>query len=107
MLDLADSKAVENAAGTFRFVNPCHGRAIPDIPRVPLMIARAGKDEMPGLNLSIDNFVREAIAADLPVTVQNCAGAPHAFDLLHDAPVTRLTISMVLRFLRANLVEAD
>jgi acetyl esterase/lipase len=68
-----------------------------------LFIARAGQDEFPHLNEALDRFVAGALARDLPVTVVNHAGAPHAFDLVHDSDATREIIRQLLRFLRFHL----
>ena len=83
LLDLDGGTAVADAAKTFRFANPCAGRSIADLARdVPLLLVRAGRDEAPGLNDAQDQFIARAIAADLPLTVVNVPGAPHAFDLV-------------------------
>jgi hypothetical protein len=37
------------------------------------------------------------------VTVVNHAGAPHAFDLVHDSDATREIIRQLLRFLQFHL----
>ena len=42
---------------------PARGRSADDLPRdLPLLVVRAGKDETPGLNASVDAFVRDALA---------------------------------------------
>jgi hypothetical protein len=40
-----------------------------DLPNVAMLIVRAGRDQMPGLNVSIDQFVAKALELNLPVTV--------------------------------------
>ena len=69
----------------------------------PLFVARAGQDESPHLNEALDRFVADALARDLAVTVVNHAGAPHAFDLVHDSDATREIIRQLLRFLQFHL----
>ena len=56
-------------------------------------------------NASLDAFVAAALARDLPLTLVNQAGAPHAFDLVYDSEASRATIREVLRFLRDRLVR--
>ncbi|MBV8202089.1 MAG: hypothetical protein JOZ15_15825 [Acidobacteria bacterium] len=105
MLDLDGSTAVADAAKIFRFVNPAAGKSVEDLPPgTPLFIARAGKDENPGLNETIDRFVDQALRRNLPVTLVNHAAAPHAFDLLHDSETSRQVIRDVVAFLRFHLL---
>jgi hypothetical protein len=70
----------------------------------PLFLVRAGKDETPGLNVALDEFVARAIAANRPLTLVNYADAPHAFDLFRDDRETRRILQQGLDFLRAHLV---
>ena len=95
---------VPEAAAQFGIGAPARGRSIDDLPgTVPLLVVRAGKDQTPLLNASLDAFVAEALAHDLPVTVVNQAGAPHSFDLFDDSDASRATIRVVLRFLQDRL----
>jgi len=104
MLDLDGSTAVAEAARTFRFVNASAGRSVADLPPdTPLFIARAGRDEMPRLNESLDRFVAGALACNLPVTLVNHPSALHAFDLMHDRETSREIIRQALAFLRFHL----
>lgn len=106
MLDLDGSTRVADAARQFGFVNPCAGKSIEELPpEVPLFIARAGHDEMPGLNDALDRFVAKALTRNLPVMVANHATAPHAFDLFHDSEMSHEIIRQVLTFLRFNLTS--
>ena len=58
MLDLDGSTAVADAARQFGFSNPCSNRTFEELPRdTPLFVARAGRDEFPGLNGALDSFV--------------------------------------------------
>lgn len=103
-LDLAGSDAVARAAASFRFANPCAGRSLEELRTdVPLLLVRAGRDEMPGLNASLDAFVAGALARNLPLTVVNHPEAPHAFDLFHDDARSRSIIREIPRFLAATL----
>jgi dienelactone hydrolase len=103
-LDAAGSTAIAESAAQWGFVNPTAGKSARDLPPdVPLFVARAGRDEFPHLNEALDRFVADALARDLPVTVVNHAGAPHAFDLVHDSDATREIIRQVLRFLQFHL----
>ncbi len=108
MLDLEASTGVADAAKTFGFANPCAGKSVEDLAGdIPLFIARAGRDETPGLNESLDRFVGHALGVNLPLTVVNLPDAPHAFDLVSDGATTRDAVGQVLGFLRTTLFAYD
>jgi hypothetical protein len=103
-MDLDGSTEVANAARTFGFENAAAGRTIEDLsPGTSLLIVRAGRDEMPGLNAALDRFVAAALARNLPLSLINHAAGPHAFDLLDDSATTREAVRQVLQFLRFHL----
>jgi hypothetical protein len=105
MLDLDGSTGIADAARTFGFVNPCAGKSVDDLPRdLPLFIARAGQDQMPGLNDALDRFLSKALARNLPVTFVNHSTAPHAFDLFEDSETSREIIRRMLTFLQFHLL---
>lgn len=104
LLDLDGSALVANASKTFKFVNPCAGQSVDDLPSgVPLFLARAGRDEFPGLNGTIDRFVCEGLEKNLPLTVVNHPTGPHAFDLLQDSAFSRSVVQQALKFLQSHL----
>ena len=108
MLDLDGSTAVADAARQFGFSNPCSNRTFEELPRdTPLFVARAGRDEFPGLNGALDSFVAAAVRDNRPVTLVNHATGPHAFDVADDSPATRDVIRQVLAFLKSHLSDAD
>jgi len=103
-LDLDGTTGVADAAAQFRFATPAAGKTAADLPRdVPLLLVRAGRDEMPGLNRAFDRFVTAALDVNLPVTVVNHANGPHAFDLVDDSRRGHETIRQVLAFLQLQL----
>jgi dienelactone hydrolase len=105
MLDLDDATGVAEAAQVFRFTNPNAGTSIDDLPpTLPLFIVRAGQEQFPHLNESIDRFLAKALTRNQPVTFVNHATGPHAFDLLHDSETSREIIRQVLSFLRSHLM---
>ena len=106
MMDLDGSTIVAESAGKWGFVNPCAGKSVEDLPRdVPLFIVRAGQDEMPRLNETIDRFVVKALSCNLPLTFANHPAAPHAFDLVHDSEASREIIRRILSFMRFHLLK--
>jgi hypothetical protein len=100
-IGLGNSPEVAQAAAMFRFANPAV--TLEQLPSIPLFIARAGRDEMPGLNALIDRFVPAAIARGLPITLANHPTGPHSFDLLDDSPTTRAIVQQILAFLHIHL----
>ena len=103
-LDLDGSTRIADAAKQFRFVTPAAGKSVNDLPPdLPLFIARAGRDQMPGLNDALDRFVGAALAVNLPVTIVNHATGPHAFDLFDDSRTSRDIVKHLLAFLQFHL----
>ncbi|HEV8482585.1 MAG TPA: alpha/beta hydrolase [Blastocatellia bacterium] len=106
MLDLEGCASVAEAAKQWGFVNPCAGKSVNDLPKdIPLFIVRAGQDQFPHLNETIDLFMAKALICNLPVTFVNHSAAPHAFDLWHDSERTREIIRLILGFTRFHLLE--
>jgi hypothetical protein len=99
-----DGSTVADAARAYGFANAAAGLSIADLPdEVPLFIVRAGRDENPGLNESLDRFVHGALRHNLPVTVVNHATAGHAFEIRDPSEATRSVIRQMLAFLQHRL----
>ena len=73
----------------------------------PIFIARAGLDEIPGLNNAADRFVTEALSKNVNIEVMNHAAGVHGFDNQTDDNRSREIIRRVLEFLRSNLKISD
>jgi hypothetical protein len=107
MLDMDESTVVADAARMWGFANPCAGKSVADLPQhLPLFIARAGQEEMPHLNETIDTFLTKALTCNLPITFTNHPTAAHAFDLFHDSETTRQIIRQILAFMQFHLLSA-
>jgi hypothetical protein len=103
-LDFDEGTVVSAASQTYKFVNPCAGKSVDDLPLdVALLIARAGREEFPHLNETIDGFAVRALKRNLPLTLVNQASGPHAFDLFHDSDASRSAVRQILEFLRCHL----
>ena len=103
MMDWNGSNIVEEAAATAGFANPVATKRYDDLPgEVPLFLVRAGKD-YPPLNRTIDRFLREAVARNMPLTFINYAGGEHGFDVRNDSPTSRTIIQQTLAFLVEHL----
>jgi hypothetical protein len=104
LLDLDGTTIVADASKTFKFVNLCAGKSIDDMPlNVPLLLVRAGREEFPHLNETIDRFVARTLTRNLPITLVNHATGPHAFDLFDDSAASRIVVQQVLDFFRSHL----
>ena len=104
MLDQEGSRLIAEMARQFGFSNPCAGKTAADLrPDVPIFLARAGQDQFPHLNESLDRFLAAATARNLPITFVNHPEAPHAFDLFYDSDFSREVIKRLLAFLHYHL----
>ena len=71
----------------------------------PLFVVKSGIDQ-PVLNKSIDEFVQEASARNIPITFMNHPTGLHGFDIFNDDARTREIISMTLEFVKGHLFNA-
>lgn len=69
----------------------------------PLFVARAGLDETPTLNDSIERFVREAFARNAAVTVYNHPRGVHGFDNQTPDARSREIVRAALDFMKTHL----
>jgi hypothetical protein len=107
MLDLDGTNYAAEGARIWGYANSCAGKSMADVSQnIPLFIVRAGQDQMPHLNETIDRFLAGALSHNLPVTFVNHAQAPHAFDLVDDSESSREIIRQILSFMRFHLLEA-
>jgi acetyl esterase/lipase len=72
---------------------------------VPLFVARAGKDVVPGLNVVLDKFVAAALAANAPLTLMNHPLGEHGFDSQNDDERSREIIRAAIEFMKTHLAE--
>lgn len=108
MLDRTGEAVVSEASAKWKFENPCAGKRVDDLPRhLPVFVARAGQDQMPRLNDTIDWFLADAMIHNLPVSFVNHHDAPHAFDLFDDSVATRASIQLLLAFMHAHLHDTS
>ena len=106
MMDLDGFTFSADFAKQFGFVYSCRGKSVDDLPQdVPLFVVRAGKDEMPHLNETLDRFVAKALSRNLHITFTNHATAPHAFDVMDDTETSRQIIQQILAFMQFHLLD--
>lgn len=71
------------------------------INKLPIFIARAGKDFR--INITLDSFVNKALANSFDITLFNHAEGVHAFEIYNDDARTREIIKGTLDFLKEHL----
>lgn len=103
LMDLPGNDEVATAAAQFGFVNATRGLEIGSVRDRPLLVVRAGRDEMPGLNASLDRFTAAALGANLALTVVNQAAGRHAFDIADSSDASIAAIRQVVGFFVAEL----
>ncbi|MEJ7701133.1 MAG: alpha/beta hydrolase [Pyrinomonadaceae bacterium] len=72
----------------------------------PIFIARAGLDQVPTIDDSIDRFVREALAKNVALTVANHRSGVHGFDNQTDDERSREIIQSAIAFMKSHLNAA-
>ena len=72
---------------------------------IPLLIVRAGKDEMEPDNDSIDHFITQALANNLPLTLINYPEGAHAFDTSDNSKEAQEVIKQILEFMKMKLAK--
>jgi acetyl esterase/lipase len=105
MLDLDGATGVADGARQWRFANPSAGKTVADLrPDIPMLIVRAGRDEMPRLNETMDRFLSKALECNLPINFVNHPTDPHAFDIEDDSEMTREIVRQILSFMQFHLL---
>ncbi|MGE3273908.1 MAG: alpha/beta hydrolase [Vicinamibacterales bacterium] len=102
-LDLDGGEAVARAAKQFGFVPGRDGISVRDLEATPLLFVRAGRDEMPRLNETLDALVTRLVAGNTPVTLVNHASGIHGFDLHDRSQPTLQVLEFVVGFLVRHL----
>jgi acetyl esterase/lipase len=75
-----------------------------DVERLPpIFVARAGLDQIPTMNDSIDRFVREAVRQNAAVTLYNHPRGVHGFDNQTPDARSREIVRAALDFMRTHL----
>lgn len=75
-----------------------------DVSKIPpLFIARAGRDEVPTMDDSIDRFVNAALAKNIALTFANHPQGVHGFDNQNDDDRSREIIRGAIAFMQIHL----
>ena len=73
---------------------------------MPMLVVRAGRDDIPTLNDALDRFVARALAANAPITVMNHPTGGHGFDSFDnkgDEERSKQIIRSSIEFMRTHL----
>lgn len=71
----------------------------------PMFVARAGRDEVPGVNDSIDRFINAAISKNVALNFANHPNGVHGFDNQIDDERSREIIRAAIEFIKIHLAE--
>jgi acetyl esterase/lipase len=99
----SDMHRAHEAAETLKNFSPITYLASEAQPLAPLFIARAGLDEVPGLNDSLDRFIQQAMTKNASIAVVNHPRGLHAFDIQNDDERSREIIEAALTFMKTQL----
>jgi len=72
---------------------------------IPIMIVRAGKDNVPYINKTLASFYEKALNQNLPITLINYPNGVHSFDANNDNETTRQVIKNTIEFWKFNLKQ--
>lgn len=72
----------------------------------PIFIARAGRDQVPTINDSIDRFTSQAISKNLPITIINHQNGVHGFENQNDDDRSREIIQSTVAFMKLHLTPS-
>jgi acetyl esterase/lipase len=70
---------------------------------MPMLVVRAGRDEIPTLNDAMDRFVARALTINAPITVINHPAGGHGFDNQNNDERSREIIRSSIEFMRTHL----
>lgn len=104
MLDTDGDTTIADMAAEIGFAAPNAGATVGDLDASTAMfIVRSGRDEVPGLNWTIDRFVSAAIESNRAINFVNLPDAPHGFDTLYDTDESREVVSRALAFMASSV----
>lgn len=95
--------AATESAETLRKFSPLNYLADGSDKLAPMFIARAGLDQIPTMNDSIDRFIREALARNVALTFANHPIGVHGFDSQTDDERSREILKSVFAFMKMHL----
>lgn len=70
---------------------------------IPTLVVKAGKDNVPNIQPTIDSFVMLALSHNSPIELINYSNGQHAFDILDDNDASREIIKHTIEFIKYHL----
>lgn len=101
-VDLADAGVTREVAERF---SPLAQFTASPASLLPLFVARAGKDDIPGVNASIDKFVAAALERNAPILLVNHPDGAHGFEHRNPDARSREILRLTIEFLRSQLAR--
>ncbi len=95
--------AATESAETLRKFSPINYLANGSDKIAPMFIARAGLDQIPTMNDSIDRFINEALAKNVALTFANHPNGVHGFDNQTDDERSREILQSAIAFMKLHL----
>jgi predicted esterase len=68
----------------------------------PMLVARAGMDQIPTILNSLDNFIKAALENNIHIDIYNHPTGVHSFEIMNDNPRTHEIIEKTLEFLKRH-----
>ena len=73
----------------------------------PMFIGRAGRDEVPTMDDSIDRFVKDALVKNIALSFMNHPQGVHGFDNQNDDERSREIIRSAIAFMQTHLSATE
>jgi hypothetical protein len=105
MTDTEDIPEIESLSEKMGFSTPQLNDALKLRDDLPLLIVRAGLDNTPHLNSTIDHFISKAVSQNLPINFINYPKGQHGFDAYDDNDQSREIIKKTIDFWKFHLAK--
>jgi predicted peptidase len=105
MTDLKNIPEIESVSEKFGFLAPKLDAELKLRDDLPLLIVRAGLDNMPHLNSTIDHFISKAVSQNLQINFINYQEGQHGFDGYDDNDLSREIIKKTIDFWKFHLFK--
>ncbi len=106
MTDTEDIPEIESLSKKMGFSTPQLNAGSELRDDLPLLIVRAGLDNVPHLNSTIDHFISKAISQNLPINFINYPKGQHGFDAYDDNDQSREIIKKTIDFWKFHLFKS-
>jgi hypothetical protein len=105
MTDQKNIQEIESLSEKMGFSTPKLNAELKLRDDLPLLIVRAGLDNVPHLNNTIDQFISKAVSQNLQINFINYAKGQHGFDAYDDNDLSREIIKKTIDFWKFYLFK--